>query len=174
MGMFGVHRGIVLKSAEQVVTPIHENNSHGQPGCQKNMDHALVIVRSLSDNDRLSLLTFARLSANGNANGHPATSCRFSVYHPLAHRQRAGRNSLPEQAISRFLVANRERLGRRHRAGLKPAEEEASVALIYRVITAMMRKGPPVPPAIFMGRAITAKSRSGNWRNSARFSKTGT
>lgn len=77
--MFGVHRGIVLKSAEQVVTPMHENDSHGQPGRQKNMDHALVLVRSLSDTDYLLPLAFPFLSANGNANSHEATSCRFSV-----------------------------------------------------------------------------------------------
>ena len=40
--------------------------------------------------------------------------------------------------------------------------------------TAMMRSGPPVPPAIFIGKAITSNPRSGRSRRLLRFSSTGT
>lgn len=39
---------------------------------------------------------------------------------------------------------------------------------------AMIRKGAPVPPAIFMGRAMTVQPISGSASKLARFSKTGT
>ena len=41
-------------------------------------------------------------------------------------------------------------------------------------LTAMIRSGPPLPPAIFIGKAITSNPRSGSRFRSARFSNTGT
>ena len=44
----------------------------------------------------------------------------------------------------------------------------------YGGSTAITRNGPPVPPAIFIGRAMTSNPRCGRSRRSLRFSNTGT
>ena len=71
----------------------------------------------------------------------------------------------------------------RETMGSQPSGKESSRVLSFtqdqdethqRGRTAIILNGPPVPLAIFMGRAITSKLFSGRARRSARFSNSGT
>lgn len=115
-----------------------------------------------------------------NVQNHTRT---FQDFKQLDNQASANCERLPFLSLSKGRSEKEGGLEAGETLGIQPSGKESSSGLSFaqdqdethqRGRTAIILNGPPVPPAIFMGSAITSKPCSGRPCRSARFSKTGT